>query len=187
MDVQQILDTVALEVLEGPTAKVETDDREPWPCVAYKLRLMRDGREIMTFPYRFGVGHFKPTKAEVDRAFGSLCGPFAADLQHMIATRFSKHFFNPKDKQLEADSAVWVAKLRKHAPTVADVLPALLMDGAAFMDAQTFEDWAADFGYDEDSRKAERDYHTCDATGRKLAGSFSSDELDALREWANEQ
>lgn len=45
-------------------------------------------------------------------------------------------------------------------PTAADVLSSLLLD-AAVEDYSSFEDWAADLGYDPDSRKAARTYRGC--------------------------
>lgn len=44
-------------------------------------------------------------------------------------------------------------------PTVADVLSALL--GSASALEETFEEWCQSFGYDEDSRTAERTYLAC--------------------------
>ena len=40
-------------------------------------------------------------------------------------------------------------------PTLQDILSCLIMD-ADGADALTFEEWCSDFGYDTDSRKAER-------------------------------
>lgn len=57
-------------------------------------------------------------------------------------------------------------------PSAAEVLDCLAMDASA-MD-ESFEDWAADFGYDTDSRKAEAAYTACRESGfalRKLLGS----------------
>lgn len=43
-------------------------------------------------------------------------------------------------------------------PTIADLLNCLASDFSGFADASSFEAWAGDFGYDPDSRKAERMY-----------------------------
>lgn len=45
-------------------------------------------------------------------------------------------------------------------PDLLSVLWSCLMDSSA-LDYPTFEDWARDFGYDEDSRKAEKIYRQC--------------------------
>lgn len=45
-----------------------------------------------------------------------------------------------------------------HEPELSDVLEALLSDAAGYDNAQDFEDWASEYGYDTDSRKAEKVY-----------------------------
>jgi hypothetical protein len=59
-------------------------------------------------------------------------------------------------------------------PTVDDVLHSLLMDGRA-SDYSSFEEWASDFGYDEDSRSAEATYHDCLENGRKIQKLLGDD------------
>lgn len=51
-------------------------------------------------------------------------------------------------------------------PTLVEVMSCLIMDAKCVADGQTFEDFASDMGYDEDSRKAESAYHACCATER---------------------
>ena len=46
-------------------------------------------------------------------------------------------------------------------PNVADVLSSLILDASC--GDQSFEDFCSDFGYDEDSRKAERTWRDCTA------------------------
>lgn len=41
-------------------------------------------------------------------------------------------------------------------PTVDEVLNCVLDDSAGFENAEGFEDWAGQYGYDEDSRRAEK-------------------------------
>lgn len=45
-------------------------------------------------------------------------------------------------------------------PTIEDVLDCLAMDATGYEEAPTFEDWASEYGYDTDSRKAEKIYKT---------------------------
>lgn len=70
-------------------------------------------------------------------------------------------------------------------PTLIGVLYSLQSDASA-LDASSFEDWAADYGYDSDSRKAEKIYHACLDVGhamRQLLGAdfeaFRAEEYDA--------
>lgn len=57
-----------------------------------------------------------------------------------------------------------------------DLLQSLSMDARGVEDNRTFEEWAREYGYDEDSRKAERSYNLT----RKIAASikkFLGDDL----------
>lgn len=69
-------------------------------------------------------------------------------------------------------------------PTAADVLSCLILDASA-ADYDSFEQWAEDFGYDTDSRKAERVYRACCETAKRLERfleGVDEDTLDALRD-----
>jgi hypothetical protein len=62
-----------------------------------------------------------------------------------------------------------------HDPQPEDVLASLMLDASAYENARDFSDFAADFGYDEDSRKAERIYAACGVTARKLRQFLGAD------------
>jgi hypothetical protein len=59
-----------------------------------------------------------------------------------------------------------------HEPRPADVLSSLLLDVTSA--DQSFEDWASDFGYDDDSRKAEATYNACRTMRDSVNGWCSS-------------
>ena len=63
-------------------------------------------------------------------------------------------------------------------PHAADVLHSLCLDIASA--EISFEDWCADYGYDSDSRKAERIYNACNAEAKKVRRLFSDDEIFEL-------
>lgn len=65
-------------------------------------------------------------------------------------------------------------------PEAADVLYCLVMDASA-MDYASFEDWAREYGYTEDSRKAERTYKTCIDHGLALTRLIGFANIDKLR------
>lgn len=46
-------------------------------------------------------------------------------------------------------------------PTLSEVLDCLASDASDVENANGFEDWASDYGYDPDSRKAEKVYNQC--------------------------
>lgn len=49
----------------------------------------------------------------------------------------------------------------EHAPTIAQVVSCLLSDARSADEHSTFESFCSEFGYDDDSRTAERTYLAC--------------------------
>lgn len=66
-------------------------------------------------------------------------------------------------------------------PDFADVLSSLVMD-AGVLDSSSFEDWASEFGYDTDSRTAEKLYRACLEIALKLRNSIGEAGLASLRD-----
>ena len=65
-------------------------------------------------------------------------------------------------------------------PKVASVLDCLASDASSIENARGFEDWASDFGYDTDSRKAEKTYRTCEHQAKRLRSFLGDDLYDQL-------
>lgn len=65
-------------------------------------------------------------------------------------------------------------------PTIGDVLSSLSLDSSSVIDGQSFEDWCGDFGYDTDSRKAERTFNACKAQAEELEELLGEDTLRVL-------
>ncbi len=57
---------------------------------------------------------------------------------------------------------------RPQLPDLADILQSLCLDADALVNHYTFEDWASEFGYDEDSIKAKAIYDQCIKQSREL-------------------
>jgi len=55
-----------------------------------------------------------------------------------------------------------------HDPEVADVLDYLISDASGYDGSGSFETWAAEYGYDPDSRKAEKIYKAVECQTDKL-------------------
>jgi len=53
-------------------------------------------------------------------------------------------------------------------PSASEVLSCLISDATSFDNARDFDDWCSNYGYDTDSRKAERIYKTVEAQAGKL-------------------
>lgn len=84
---------------------------------------------------------------------------------------------NPHDR-VALRQGKWIHKV----PKVADVLYCLLSDAQGA--DQPFEDWASDYGFDSDSRKALAIYETCVATHKALRAGLPS--LAAFMDAASE-
>lgn len=64
-------------------------------------------------------------------------------------------------------------------PELADVLDCLASDASGYENARDFQDWASEYGYDTDRRKAERTYNAVKRQSRKLR-NLLGDQYDAL-------
>lgn len=64
-------------------------------------------------------------------------------------------------------------------PTLDDVLDNLAVDSSGYDTARGFEDWADSYGYDTDSRRAERIYRAVERQAEKLR-EFLGDDLYAV-------
>ncbi|MCA8487253.1 hypothetical protein LGM85_25260 [Burkholderia multivorans] len=131
-------------------------------------------RNKMTFDYCKGVGHL----------------PYPSELQ------LSKHQRAVVDQAIDAAVETGVArkiargamaftimpgKEEFPAPTLQEVLHALTED-TLVMHYLTYEEWAADFGYDPDSRKGEKVYEECRLQVSKLSDVLGDpDKIENLR------
>jgi len=75
---------------------------------------------------------------------------------------------------------------KSKSPELADVLDCLASDAAGFDNAQDFEDWASEYGYSEDSRKAEAIYNTIDRQADELK-QFLGDDAYSDMLWNTER
>jgi hypothetical protein len=65
---------------------------------------------------------------------------------------------------------------------VSSVLSSVILDARSVLDADGFEDWARDFGYDPDSRSAEKMYRACCRERYALEGFLTTAEWDRVAE-----
>jgi hypothetical protein len=74
-----------------------------------------------------------------------------------------------------------LSRLKLPAPLLRDVLYCLINDSAA-LDYSCFEEWAPDYGYETDSRKAEAIYRECLEHALQLRALIGQPAIDQLRE-----
>lgn len=104
---------------------------------------------------------------------------------------FTVHFYAPNAAVVADGYTVPECSIdwRQGVAVKTDPDPAEVLASAArnYADARglTFEDWAASLGYDTDSRKAEKIYDACMATGDKLTTlRLTGYQIDTLAEFA---
>ena len=64
--------------------------------------------------------------------------------------------------------------------TVGEVLDCMASDAAGIENANGFEDWCNEYGYDADSRKAEKVFKACERQARRLKRFLGSEYYEAL-------
>lgn len=159
MELNALFETLCLKA-EISGAHVATDDSN-WDHVAVTVTIKRGAMQgrppvSVSFPYSMGLGlaNWKGVLARTAR------GDNDYPLIRAMAGLGSLH--NEHARNLAA----------KHLPSfVRRVNPAEVLAGVC-RDAQdatdrSFADWASDYGYDTDSRKAERIYLACQEEGHK--------------------
>jgi hypothetical protein len=130
--------------------------------INWRVVVIRSNRPQYACDYSQGVGHLPPAYRDVKRC-GSPRSIMADGIEREACEK----------GQASGFPAVV-------PPAVADVLASLLMEAQAY--GQTFSEWAGDFGYNDDSREAERLYLACVETGRAMAKLFTPQEIETLRE-----
>ena len=158
-EIQKLYDSFGLTCnVSPPTGKVEKHFKnsthaiyDEWPHVEFTLTYEK-GDQKFSAPYKMGVGLFKiPARM-----------PFWMNehQQNMLYNIQQTPHGQWRNKKLWAETIAEVARQTKQGPKPAEVLAAYCADG---LEAQenSFEDWAGNFGYDPDSRKAEKIYTQC--------------------------
>jgi len=170
-----------------------TEGEHKIPFVRWPVTLEKAGRKVCEVKYGKGVGHFHKAAMSARKGWTEhkVAGRYvrlSPDENFVLLAWQDRPQANFLDKRLWGSLCVKLAKADKSThPTLAEVLGSLIMDGSADFNAQSFEDWASEYGYDTDSRKAEGIYNECVRIGRALRQSMSADELQAAIEWAQQQ
>lgn len=152
---------------------------EARPSLNWRCTVTRDGKPIRgleSVDYMQGNGHCPASKAGLKRY------PIKADLQRAIALECETgHRAAPS----HIGSTPYRTSAKVAPPTAVDVISSLCRDSDV-IDYSSFEDWAADFGFDPDSRKGEAIYRACLAHALALRAAIGEDNLAKLRDLAGQ-
>lgn len=91
--------------------------------------------------------------------------------------------FRVKDGRITRKMTVYFSMGVGHngaRPGPADVLDCLASDALGVHNSPKFEDWCAEYGYDTDSRKAERIHKVCERQAQKLYAFLGPNDFDVL-------
>jgi hypothetical protein len=146
--------------------------KEEQPSLNWSVTITR-GRQTLTTDYMQGIAHLPEYNrlAKVQRTKA------AHDYLRSCA---STGKYSPVPEKAAFNSFVMGAKPIP-APLLRDVLYCLVMD-AGVLDYSTFEQWAGEYGYDTDSRKAEATYRACLEIALQLRAIVGDDGLRKLQE-----
>lgn len=193
------VESVFVPFSKSRNAAPKVKGEKPWLSLNWKVTIKRNGREVLTCDYSAGSAHcpghgvqkapstFRPhhyrksggrlrlaNVAETLTQYReALC---AAECESGVAmgwdgftTRAYKNTFKAKHPAVPI------------LPDAANVLHGLTMDSYV-LDAGGFEEWAADFGYDTDSRAAKSTYRACLDIALKMRAALGDAGLSRLKE-----
>lgn len=138
-----------------------------WPCLEWCF-VFSNKHHSEAFEYFTGTG-CGPQISEQDLRRGF---PLVANV-----AKHNRH--NITDKLLLAQIASYAVRKAKWTPDPIEVLWSIARDSDAL--EMTFEDWAGEFGYDTDSRKAEKTYRACQDGALRLKKILSEDKFRQVR------
>jgi hypothetical protein len=137
------------------------------------------------FEYSMGIGHIPwdrvDTKAQWIKGTSGFIGWGLSETDWaFFRTYKSKPYCKFINTKGWAEACGHLAKVLKVKPSVVDVLACVGMDAQALH--MTFDDWASDYGYDTDSREAERTWRACGDNARKALKFMDHKTLSAIQE-----
>lgn len=130
---------------------------EKQPSLNWKVTVKKAGRVVLSTNYTAGCGHAPSYKHALKRDW---------DNDQLVKAECETGF---ESRHMWSMNVISQNKNKPILPDSLDVIYSLLIDSEV-LDYSSFEEWARGFGYDEDSRDAEKTYNAC----LKIALSFRS-------------
>lgn len=136
----------------------------------WRVTLQYKGRDVLTTDYSAGEAHCPSYKQNATMR-DDAC--IAYECEHGVRAQIFNGAPMPR--------AMATRERRNIMPETSDVIHSLLSD-AQVLDYSTYEEFARDMGYDEDSRKGESIYRACLELALKLRNGLGESVLADLRE-----
>lgn len=160
-------------IVSQGVSKMNDDDKSP--MLAWNAMFTNSRGQSQSFDYFTGLSCVDWAWAEKRKNNQAIFTIHERNILGLGAMRW-----RVKDRKMVSDLAAKIAFLTNFKPNPIEILWAVAMDCDAL--DSSFEDWASDFGYDADSRKAEKIYHACQDNGHKLRKLLSREQIQQLRE-----
>lgn len=145
--------------------------KEKSPSLNWIITLRRDGREILRTDYMAGAGHCPADKKKwADKH--EKREAIRIECETGQAARAMVTMARPTARS-GAEHAI--------KPLLPDVLYSLALDSDV-LEYSAFDDWASNYGYDLDSRSAEKTWRACVEIALKLRAALGEKGLTELRE-----
>ena len=201
---------ITVESVFVPFSQSRNKDSE-YPNLNWRVTIKRNGRDVLTTDYSAGMAHCPGYNAETvpDSFFprhyrNSRTGETRAATSSESLNQWREYLVTAECESGFAMKPRYVfssgggnrrpdlvpLRKRKEAggkqapvaiePNPVDVLYSLTMDSEV-LDSGGFEYWAADFGYDTDSRAAETVYSACLELALQMRAGFGSEGMAALQ------
>ena len=138
---------------------------DKYPSLNWKVTIKYNGKEVLTTDYMSGCGHC-PSYSQRETYESKISVKEECEKGIKVRTGSTGLTFPDRKKPI--------------LPNFADVMYSLVMDSEAF--EYDFEDWCGNFGYETDSRKAEKIYNECQEIALKLIRVIGTDGLQKLRD-----
>lgn len=154
------------------------NNKEKDRSLNWVITITKAGRHVITTDYMAGIGHcpsYKQNPPKTYQEHRNYVERIEAETEQGYATK----------KPLGWQPAVVVDRKKPIVPSTANVIYCFTAD-ASVLDAGGFEDWARDYGYDTDSRKAEKLYRDCLEIALKLRAGLGDELITQLREVADQ-
>ncbi len=157
---------------------------EEWGATAthHMVTLSAGDRVIWSGWYSMGFAHAERWARKNVHRVSAQAGCYSVDVADLLRNPlpFGKRH-NPEGRYV---TAVRKSAVKWMKPDVANVLMSLAMDSRD--SDQPFEDWAPDFGYDTDSRKALEIWNACNDIRRALNSGLGDELMNELTECEEE-
>ena len=157
-----------------------------WHSLNWKIDVfVRDRKIFEGTDYSQGIAHAPSYNKKFTKDGNPITGKAAIWIRDNAVAVEAEHGVQAKPGWI--DGSMYPNYKRKiPPPKVEDVLYSLILDGMGALDHPTVESWAPDYGYNPDSRTAERIYKECLQTGLILRNAINHNDLEALREAFND-